>query len=159
MDTMAEVLDEKGRSVHTTQPDASVREAVAVMCSSKVGSLLVCDGTRPVGLFTERDLKSRVVLRKRDPDATYVYEVMTPEVPCLGLEATVHEAMQVMTEQRCRYVPIVGAGRVIGMVSIGDLVEWMCRNQQNEIHLLREYIGGLRRCGQADGTDPTSPSR
>ncbi|HPC82511.1 MAG TPA: CBS domain-containing protein [Thermoanaerobaculaceae bacterium] len=142
MDTIESIIDEKGRTVFTIRPQASVTEAVQLMTRRRVGAVLVCEEDRCVGIFTERDLMNRVVLTGRDPAATPVAEVMTPEVACVEPGTTAAEAMAIMTERRCRHLPVVEGGRVVGIVSIGDLVRRESRSQQFEIRMLTDYIQG-----------------
>ena len=140
MDSVADVLEHKGLRVLTIALDASVQDAVELMCGERVGALLVCDGNRPVGTFTERDLLSRVVRQRRDPTQTLVRDMMTPDVVCVTPETLVREAMAVMTERRCRHLPVVAEGRIIGLVSIGDLIRHSSREAEFEIRMLRDYL-------------------
>jgi signal-transduction protein with cAMP-binding, CBS, and nucleotidyltransferase domain len=141
MDTVFEVLADKGDRVYALRPGASVRDAVDEMCHWHVGAILVCDDYgRPLGMFTERDLMERVVLRRCDPLATNLADVMTREVACVDGDTGVSEAMAIMTQRRCRHLPVMEDGRVIGLISIGDLVRIASRHQEYEIRLLHEYI-------------------
>lgn len=142
MDTVGHILKEKGSAVHTTTPAATVLEAVEAMCSKKVGSLLVCIEGSPVGIITERDLMTDVVLAKRDPAKTRVDEVMAIDVVCVDPNTPAAEAMAIMTEKRCRHLPVLEGSQVVGLVSIGDLVRWVSRNQEFEIRMLTDYILG-----------------
>ena len=140
MDPVSEILDEKGRQVFTIGPDATVAEAVKKMCAFKVGALLVCDGDQPIATFTERDLMSRVVANEWDPSRTLVRDVMTPEVVCIGPDTETGDAMKLMTRHRCRHLPVVAAGRLVGIVSMGDLVSWTGRAQAAELSMLRDIV-------------------
>lgn len=142
MDTVRGIIEEKGRTVYKIQPEASVTEAVQLMTRRHVGAVLVCEEGRCVGIFTERDLMTRVVLTGLDPRATLVAEVMTPEVTCVQPSTTAAEAMAIMTERRCRHLPVVEDAKVAGIVSIGDLVRLESRNQEFEIRTLTDYIQG-----------------
>lgn len=142
METIAAVLEEKGPNVHQLPPTATVMEAVEAMCAAKVGSLLVVEEQRPVGIFTERDLMTRVILARRDPQATPLVEVMTREVVCVEESTTTDAAMALMTERRVRHLPVVDGGRVVGLVSIGDLVRRQTTMQSYEIRMLTNYIMG-----------------
>lgn len=136
------ILEHKGTEVETTNPGATVSEAVRAMNRARIGSLVVLDGERPVGIFTERDVLTRVVAEGRDPDATIVGDVMTRELAVIRPVATVRLAMAIMTEKRCRHLPVVEAGRLAGMISIGDVTRWNIRDQQNTIDDLVSYIQG-----------------
>jgi CBS domain-containing protein len=142
MDTVGHILKEKGQVVHTAAPKDSVLGAVETMCSKKVGSLLVCEQGLPVGIITERDLMTDVVLARRDPATTRVDEVMATDVVCVNTATTTEEAMAIMTERRCRHLPVVESSRIVGIVSIGDLVRWASRNHEFEIRMLTDYILG-----------------
>jgi CBS domain-containing protein len=142
MDTVARILKEKGNQVHHTAPDTTVLAAVEKMCAARVGAILVCERDAPVGMFTERDLMTRVILAQRDPAATRVADVMSREVVFVEPATRTSEAMAVMTERRCRHLPVMSAGKLVGMLSIGDLVRWASRKQEFEIHRLTDYIVG-----------------
>lgn len=142
MDTVREVLGDKNGTVYFTRPAATVFEAVEEMNRRRVGALLVLDGEKPVGIFSERDAMTRVLLAKKEPGKTAVREVMTREVVCVGSGTDALEAMAIMTNRRCRHLPVVDDGRVVGLLSIGDLVRWTSRNHAFEIQLLRDYITG-----------------
>mgnify|MGYP000312525628 CR=1 FL=1 len=143
MATIATVLAEKGsREVISVPPTATVRQAVEVMCGARVGAVLVCEGRTPCGILSERDLMVRVILAGHDPNTTLVQDVMTKEVACIGPDATVAEAMAVMTERRCRHLPVVESGEVVGLVSIGDLVRHESQGKEFTIRMLTDYISG-----------------
>jgi len=142
MDTIRRILDEKGDRVFSCTPEDTVMAAVEKMCAEKIGALMVCRDDRPVGIFTERDVMTRVILARRDPATTRVEEVMTRDVVAVGAEAGGGEAMAVMTERRCRHLPVVQEGRLAGLVSIGDLVRHQSRDQQFHIRMLTNYITG-----------------
>jgi signal-transduction protein with cAMP-binding, CBS, and nucleotidyltransferase domain len=142
METCADILKTKGSFVFTIAPDATVFEAVESMCARSVGALLVCAAGLPRGIISERDVMARVVLQRLAPDTARVEDVMTRDVVCVEHHATAREAMAVMTRRRCRHLPVVVDGRVIGVLSIGDLVRWASREQESEIKLLSEYIHG-----------------
>ncbi len=136
------VLADKGRQVYTVSAKTTVREAVRVMNQNGVGALLVVDGERPVGMFSERDVLRRIVDAGRDPNTTRVAEVMTGNPVVVEPSTTVEQAMGIMTQRRCRHLPVVEAGRVTGMVSIGDLTRWVSLNQETHIQHLVDYITG-----------------
>jgi len=142
MDIVASILSDKGRKVHTIPPTATVFEAVEKMSAAGVGALIVCDQGAPTGIFSERDLMTRVILAKRNPATTPVGEVMSTDVVCIEPKISTTEAMAIMTSRRCRHLPVVSEGALAGIVSIGDLVRWTSRNQEFEILRLTEYIHG-----------------
>ena len=136
------VLAEKGRQVFTVAPSASVRHAVRQMNDAGVGGLLVVDGARPVGMFTERDVLRRVVDAGRNPNTARVADAMTTDVVIVEPSTTVEEAMAVMTQRRFRHLPVVEGGEIVGLVSIGDLMRWVSLNQEVHIQKLTDYITG-----------------
>jgi len=136
------ILEEKGSTVHSVEPEASVLEAVRRMNQHRVGALLVMDGDRPVGIFTERDVLKRVVDTGKDPGRTRVADVMTTDLVCVRPETTVHEAMAVITERRCRHLPVLDGERLSGLVSIGDLTRWLVKDQHIQIRDLVDFITG-----------------
>lgn len=142
MDQIAELLGEKGTRVHDAVMGTTVFDAVAKMCAAHVGALLVRDGARPIGIFTERDAMERVVLARRDPSTTTIGDVMTPNPICIEPSTTVKQAMAIMTDRRCRHLPVVRDGKIAGMISIGDLVRWESRHQQFELRQLEDYVTG-----------------
>lgn len=136
------ILDRKGRSVFSVLPAMTVTEAVAEMNRHRVGSVLVLDGGRLAGIFTERDVLRRVVGPAVDPMRTRVSEVMTPGVITISPDATVEQTMVLFTEKRCRHLPVVEHGRLVGTISIGDITRWMADAHRAEAEHLKNYITG-----------------
>ena len=126
--------------MHHIGPEATVLEAVRAMNAQKIGALLICDGGEVLGIFTERDVLTRVLENERDPAATKISEVMSTEVVTVGPSTHVEEAMAVITERRCRHLPVLDDGKLVGLVSIGDLTRWVSRHQQGHIQDLVNYI-------------------
>ena len=142
MDTIKRILRDKGDAVFKVPPEATVMQAVETMSKRHVGAVLVCTGCECSGIFTERDLMSRVVLAGLDPATTQVVDVMTADIACIQPSTSAAEAMAIMTGRRCRHLPVVENGAIVGMVSIGDLVRLESENQQFEIRMLTDYIHG-----------------
>jgi len=140
--TLSAVLQSKGHEVLTIAPEKTVLEAVRTMNEHGVGSLLVMNGDEVVGIFTERDVLRRVVDAELDPRTTKVAKVMTRELVTVRQRMTVTEAMAVVTEKRCRHLPVIEDGQLLGMVSIGDLTRWVSRAQAFHIQDLVNYITG-----------------
>jgi CBS domain-containing protein len=134
------ILDRKGRNVFSVSPTMNVADAVAEMNHHRVGSVLVIDGGRLVGIFTERDVLRRVVGAGVDPKQSVVAEVMTAGVITISPEATIEETMVLFTEKRCRHLPVVDNGRLVGTISIGDVTRWMADAHQAEAEHLKNYI-------------------
>jgi CBS domain-containing protein len=142
LDTLTAVLAQKGAAIQRIDPESSVLDAVRAMNTHRIGALLVCADHRLVGIFTERDVLCRVVDQRRDPAATRVAEVMSTELVTVRPSTTVEEAMAVVTERRCRHLPVMDGDRLLGVVSIGDLTQWVTRNQKYQIQDLVNYITG-----------------
>jgi CBS domain-containing protein len=136
------ILKEKGTKVHTVAADASVYEALVMMAEREIGALVVMDGDEFVGVFSERDYARKVVLVGRTSKETTVREIMSGPVHTVGPKSTVDECMQHMTDKRCRHLPVVENGKIVGIVSIGDLVHWIIQTQDRAIHDLEDYITG-----------------
>jgi CBS domain-containing protein len=134
------ILDRKGRNVFSVAPTLSVADAVAEMNRNRVGSVLVLDGDKIVGIFTERDVLRRVVGAGVDPKRTLVSEVMTAGVTTITSAATIEETMVLFTEKRFRHLPVVDGGRLVGTISIGDITRWMADAHRAEAEHLKNYI-------------------
>jgi CBS domain-containing protein len=141
-DTLRTLLKSKGRTVHTISPESSVLDAVRKMNHERIGALLVMKDDELVGIFTERDVLTRVVDQTRDPAATRVAEVMTGNPVVVTAAATINEAMAIVSEKRCRHLPVVDEGKLLGLVSAGDLTHWVTRGHEYHIQDLVNYITG-----------------
>jgi CBS domain-containing protein len=140
---ISDILDAKGRDVLSVDGTATVLDAIATMVDGNVGALLVYEGTRLVGIVTERDYLRRVTLEGRDERTTPVREIMSPELVYVGPDASIDECMAVMTERRIRHLPVLTDEReVAGIVSIGDIVKFHSKEQDVQIRFLTEYITG-----------------
>jgi CBS domain-containing protein len=139
---LSDVLRHKGSRVSHVAPDSTVQDAVRQMNRERVGALLVMVGDTIVGIFTERDLLSRVVAEDRSPAKTQVGEVMTTEIVAVRPSRTVGEAMQIVSEKRVRHLPVVEDGRLLGIISAGDLTRWTVAEKEGLIHSLMDYIQG-----------------
>jgi CBS domain-containing protein len=142
MPTVTAILAYKGPQVLTIGPDATVLQAALLMNEHKVGALVVTAGDGIAGMFTERDVLRRVVGEQRDPTATRVEDVMTAEVVCCTPETTIDEARGAMKNRRIRHLPVVEAGHLRGLVSIGDLNAYQMTSQEHTIHFMHEYLYG-----------------
>lgn len=143
MSTVAQILSSKpSQAVHTVPPGASVREAIELMARQRIGSLLIVDGARILGIFTERDYAQKVEVRGRTSTGTPISEVMTPDVIFVTPATTSQECMALMTGRRLRHLPVMDQGALVGLISIGDLVKDIISNQQSMIRQLEQYIRG-----------------
>lgn len=140
MRTVRQLLEAKAPEIYAIEPDAPVIEAIRLMADKRIGALLVMDGTRLLGIVSERDYARKIVLQGRSSADTPVRTIMTADVITVRLEDTAEHCMQVVTEQRIRHLPVVRGGEVIGVVSIGDLVKAVIEDQQVELDQLQRYI-------------------
>jgi CBS domain-containing protein len=139
---ICDILRRKGEDVYSVGPLATVIDAVNTMNDHHVGSVLVCEGGYPVGVFSERDVLVRVVAAHRDPRQTLVRDVMTTHLYTASPDDTLLEVMRLMTDRRCRHVPVMEGEQLIGVVSIGDLTKATHSNLRQEVRELSSYIGG-----------------
>jgi CBS domain-containing protein len=142
MQTAADILDAKGYDVWSVGPDATVLEALKVMADKEVGAVLVQDGGGLLGILSERDYARKVVLAGRSSREAPVSEVMTRNVVCVTPDRSVEDCMAMMTDNRLRHLPVLDADRVIGVISIGDLVKAVIDDREVTIAYLQSYIAG-----------------
>lgn len=142
MTTIKQVLDSKGYDVLTVQPDDTVLHALELMASKNVGAVIVTQNDAPIGILTERDYARSVILKGRSSSTTPVRDIMSSDVIFVRPEQTVDECMAIMTDKRFRHMPVLQGEKLIGVVSIGDLVKSIIDQQELTIEQLREYIGG-----------------
>ncbi len=140
MTTVRQLLDRKGRAIFSVGPEDPVLEAIQLMADHHVGALLVMQGSELSGIISERDYARKVILRGRSSAETPVWQIMSSPVITVSLNSTVRDCMELMTAHRLRHLPVVDAGRVVGMVSIGDLVKAVMEEQQQTIEQLESYI-------------------
>jgi CBS domain-containing protein len=141
-DTVREVLQKKRRDVWSISPDATVYEAIELMAEKRVGALLVLEQTKLVGIISERDYARKVILRGRSSKETPVREIMTTPVIFVEPQYSVDECMKIITEHRIRHLPVLDGERVVGIVSIGDVVNWIISAQNHTIEQLQNYVTG-----------------
>lgn len=142
MTTAHDILRYKGHTVHSVRPDDTVLSALGAMAEHDIGAVLVVEGDELVGILTERDYARKVALMGRASRDSPVRAIMTADIVCIPSNRTVEECMALMTERRCRHLPVVENGRVIGLVSIGDLVKATIDEQEFTINQLKNYIAG-----------------
>lgn len=140
MNTARDILEKKGRAIWSVRPEAPVYEAIESMADHGAGALLVMDGDRLLGIVSERDYARKVILEGRSSKDTPVSAIMTSRVVYGTLDTTIEQCMAVMTEQRIRHLPILDAGRVAGVLSIGDLVKAIITEQKFVIEELVRYV-------------------
>ncbi len=142
MKLVQHLLDTKGRQVIAVVPDASVFDAIKLMAEEAVGSLLVMDGGELLGIVTERDYARKVILKSRSSETTRVEEIMTTELVTASSSQTIDACMAAMSNRGIRHLPVVDDGKVVGMISMRDLVQAIIADQQEEIEQLEGYISG-----------------
>jgi CBS domain-containing protein len=143
--TVTELLKSKSEAtVHTVTPAAMVYDALKLMAAKSVGALLVMEGDRIVGIITERDYARKVILMSRSSKETPVRDIMTAEVMYVRPDQTSEDCMVLMTENRLRHLPVVDNGKLVGLISIGDLVKDIISEQKFIIEQLEHYISGDR---------------
>ena len=140
MINVRQLLDRKGRQVFSIAPTAAVLDAIRMMAEHHVGALLVMQGDALSGIVSERDYARKVILMGRSSADTPVRDIMSAPVITVQPETAVEQCMKIMTDQRVRHLPVIDGGRVVGMVSIGDLVKVVIAEQQQQIEQLESYI-------------------
>lgn len=140
--TIDAILEAKGRKILSVSPDATVLEAIRAMSQNNVGALLVMSGKKLEGVISERDYTRKVILAGKSSQTTPVRDIMTAGLVTIDLGASVEKGMRVVTEERVRHLPVVSAGEVVGVVSIGDLVRWTISAQSAAIDQLQGFIEG-----------------
>ena len=142
LDRVELILKQKGSQVYSIPPDVTVYEALEKLADRGIGALVVMDGSDLVGIISERDYARKVILDGRSSKEMKVHEIMSSPAVTVNLSTTVDECMQRMTDKRCRHLPVVEGGRVVGVLSIGDLVHWIITAQDRTIRQLEDYITG-----------------
>lgn len=142
MNTVRQLLEAKGQEIFAIEPEQPVLAALQMMADRHCGALLVMQGDELKGMISERDYARKVILMGRSSAETAVWEVMSKELHTVDPDRTVHGCMKLMTERRIRHLPVMDADKVVGVLSIGDLVKAVIEEQQQEIAQLQAYISG-----------------
>lgn len=142
MPTAQTVLDRKGVEVQTVAKSATVLDAARCMNDNRIGALIVVEGDKVLGIFTERDLLMRVVAKQLDPAETAVHQVMTTPMACCTRETKLAECKAVMTAKKIRHLPVVEGGKLFGMISSGDVLAYEAADKDTTIEFLSEYLYG-----------------
>jgi CBS domain-containing protein len=140
IDTVRLILKQKGQNIWSVPPEACVYEAIEIMADKHAGALLVISEGNLVGVVSERDYARKVILQGKSSKQTQVKEIMTSPAIFVTPEQTIEDSMRIMTEKHIRHLPVVENGKILGVVSIGDLVKWMLSAQQHTISQLHNYI-------------------
>ena len=140
--SIGEILSHKGNQVWSISPDAMVYDAIQMMSDKNIGALLVTQGDKLVGILTERDYTRKIALKGKSSKQTPVREILSGEVIHVSPHHTVEECMRLMTDHRVRHLPVLEGDKLAGIVSIGDLVNWIISAQSHTINQLQTYISG-----------------
>ena len=140
--TIGEILSHKGSNVWSIAPDATVFDAIQMMADKNVGALLVTEGEKLIGIVTERDYTRKVAIKGKSSKETAVRDIISGHLIQVSPAHTVEECMRLMTDHRIRHLPVLEDERIAGVVSIGDLVNWIISAQNSTIHQLQTYISG-----------------
>ncbi|AVZ85737.1 CBS domain-containing protein [Acinetobacter sp. WCHA45] len=143
MTSVAQVIKNKAvQSIFTISPNATVLEAIKIMADKGVGALVVAEDEKVVGIFSERDYTRKIALMERTSESTLVSDIMTSKVISVGLNHTVEECLQLMTDRHLRHLPVLDQEKLVGFISIGDLVKAAMEDQRVLIEQLQQYISG-----------------
>jgi CBS domain-containing protein len=142
--SVRQLINRKGNTIWSTRPDATVFDALGLMAEKEIGSLLVFDGARLVGIFSERDYARKVILKGKSSHDTTVSEIMTGDVIYVRPDQSMADCMALMTDKRIRHLPVLERDEVIGVISIGDVVKEIILEQEFVIDQLENYITGGR---------------
>jgi CBS domain-containing protein len=140
--TIGTILHHKGAVVWTISPEATVFEAIQLLARKNIGALPVMEGDKLIGIFSERDYTRKVALEGKTSHTTRVRDILSTNVTTVAPQATIEEAMRLMTDKHIRHLPVVEDGRVVGLVSIGDMLNWIISAQTATIDQLESYVSG-----------------
>ncbi|HEY5908974.1 MAG TPA: CBS domain-containing protein [Verrucomicrobiae bacterium] len=140
--SIGEILNQKGRQAWSISPEATVFDAIQMMADKNVGALLVTERDQLVGIISERDYTRKVALKGKSSRDTAVREILSGQVIHVNPQQTVEECLRLMTDHRIRHLPVLEDAKIAGVVSIGDLVNWIISAQSSTIHQLQTYISG-----------------
>jgi CBS domain-containing protein len=141
MRTIKQILKQKGEEIWSIGPDATVFEALQLMAAKDVGALLVMDGSKPVGVFSERDYARKVILKEKSSRETSVREIMSAHLISITPDQTNEQGLALMTARRIRHLPVIAGKKLVGFISIGDLVKSIMDEQKVAIDKLAKYAG------------------
>lgn len=139
--TISAIVRDKGGKLYSISPTATVFDAIDSMATRNIGALLVMEGDRLIGVVSERDYTRKVALKGKQSKSTPCSEIMAPVISVTP-ESSIEEAMRLMTEHRIRHLPVLENGRVIGVVSIGDLINWIIQTQREVLNSMEDFISG-----------------
>jgi CBS domain-containing protein len=140
--TIGTILHHKGANVWTISPQATVFEAIQLLARKNVGALPVVEGDKVIGIFSERDYTRKVALEGKSSHTTKVREILTTDVASISPHETVEDAMRIMTEKHIRHLPVLENGHMVGLISIGDMVNWIISAQSATLDQMEAYLSG-----------------
>jgi CBS domain-containing protein len=140
--TIESLLSQKSPAICSVSPQDTVFDAIKLMAEKNIGSLLVIKDGRLVGMFSERDYTRKVALKGKSSKSTAVHEIISAPVISVGPAHTVEECMRLMTEHRVRHLPVLEGDKIVGIISIGDLVNWIIHAQNVALNQMEDYISG-----------------
>ena len=140
MNSIGQFLTQRIQNIHSVSPQSTVRQALELMADKNIGALLVLEANQLVGMFSERDYARKVVLKGKSSVDTQVQDIMTTEVICVKVNQTFTECMQTMTDHHIRHLPVMDEQKVIGLISIGDVVKVILQEHTRTIEELKSYI-------------------
>ncbi len=140
--TIESILGQKGREIYSVTPEATVYDAIALMAEKNVGALLVMENEKLVGIVSERDYSRKVMLKGKTSRNSFVREIMTTELTTAHPRETVQECLHFMTDKHIRHLPVIADGKLLGVISIGDLVKHVISAQSATLQQLKDYIAG-----------------
>ena len=141
--TISEILNPKGGQVWSVSPETTVFEAIQMMADKNIGALLVTHADKLVGIISERDYTRKVILQGKSSRQTPVKEILSSHLVQISPAQTIEEGLRLMTDHRVRHLPVLEGQKIVGIVSIGDLVNWIISAQSTTIHQLQTYIAGF----------------
>lgn len=142
MAKVKDITDAKGNQVYSISADSTVYSALEQLFEKNISALLVTEGEKPLGIFTERDYARKVVLKGKSSKETLIKEIMTAELITVPEDCTIEDAMRIMTKNHIRHLPIMKGGKLAGIISIGDVVKYLIEEQQFIINNMENYIKG-----------------
>jgi CBS domain-containing protein len=142
MGKVKDIVKEKGSAVYSVPPTMMVYEAIELMCTKNIGGLLITENAKAIGIFTERDYARKLILKGKSSKDTPIRDLMTSKLVTVTMEDSVEACMQLMTDKKIRHLPVVENDALVGVISIGDVVRFLLREQQDIINHLEHYIAG-----------------
>jgi CBS domain-containing protein len=140
MGSVKNILDAKGYSIFSVEPSTTVYHAIELMCEKNIGGLLIVENGKLAGIFTERDYARKLILKGKSSRDTLIGELMTPNPITVSTQSSIEECMQIMSDKKFRHLPVVDDGKLMGMISIGDVVRQVINDQKSTIEYLQGYI-------------------